>query len=339
MDVKNFSIAGYDIVDELYTDFGTDESALEGWPAFRVAGFAIYEDETPHAGSPLQLGVDYELGGKDTRKSYELGEDIYTTLTMLTHDTGDIYITYNSIGSYVDADEVQELRSNYDTLLGLYDTAVQGLIPLRLDEQDISAAAKETDLTIYEPGGASAKLSGWRVTVRWTGGNGTYQHTFDTAYTVGGLAASSWAGKGTGQLTLQLDLDNENWIPVETAAEWDRSGIAVSAVSTLETIRYTNRKMKVVQSATVTSTGNALVVLYLSNVRVPAVAFPVAFGAVPIITGWSFQAPSNAVGLVIFGADGNPMQTATHTGYCGGAKVGNTTGVEYITVTYEGTEA
>ena len=234
MDVKNFSIAGYDIVDELYTDFGTTESALEGWPAFRAAGFAIYEDETPHAGSPLQLGVDYELGGKDTRKSYELGEDIYTTLTMLTHDTGNIYITYNSIGSYVDADEVQELRSNYDTLLGLYDTAVQGLIPLRLDEQNISAAAKETDLTIYEPGGASAKLSGWRVTVRWTGGNGTYQ--FDTAYTItlGGLTAASWAGKGTGQLTLQFDLDNSDWIIVDPP-----SAVFDTWASTAASITYT----------------------------------------------------------------------------------------------------
>jgi hypothetical protein len=60
----------------------------------------------PTGGVQLTEGVDYTVGSKDTRMSAEAGFDVFTTYKILnvSYQTGNIYINYKIVYSYVDAD-------------------------------------------------------------------------------------------------------------------------------------------------------------------------------------------------------------------------------------------
>lgn len=204
---KNLSSTGYTVTDELYTNFGTTKKSLEKWPAFKVDGFAIYTDEAPHAGDPLIQDTDYVLEDIDANKSTEYGEDIYSKVRMINNSTGDIYISYTGIGSYVDMDVFQNMLTPY--------------APTALN---ISAGNQETDLSIYERGGASEKWNGFRIKVSVTGGldAGTYNMLWTgTTYKIGGvaLAANDRRLVGESYMILELDKTNGDWIIIEDGTE------------------------------------------------------------------------------------------------------------------------
>jgi len=206
MDIKNFSATGYSIVDEMYSNFGASSIKLEGWPLYKKAGFAIYEDTSPHADDALIEGVDYTLDNLDVAQTQSFGEDIYTKLTMLTHTTGDIYITYTAIGSYVDADDIAIVLNNYQVY--------------RPTTLNISAGNQTTDLSIYEAGGASEKPNGFKITVSWTGGNKTYNHSFTSGGTINGQAVSRFIGYGAGELLLEKT-GATTWITNDKLSQFD----------------------------------------------------------------------------------------------------------------------
>ena len=91
--------------------------------------------------------------------------------------------------------------------------------------QNISGGNQTSDITIYEAGGGSEKEDGFTVRLHWTGGDGTFNHSITSAYTIGNelagfLASSAWQGDGAGELVLRLDKTNSKWL-VLTPGIWD----------------------------------------------------------------------------------------------------------------------
>ena len=221
---KNLSATGYTVTDELYTNFGTTKRILNNWPAYKGASLAIYTDATPHAGDALIQDVDYVLEDIDSAKTTEYSENIYTKLRMINNSTGDIYISYVGLGSYVDMDVFQNILTHYT--------------PATLN---ISADNQVTDLSVYERGGASEKWNGWRIKVSWTGGvtARTYSHLFTgTGYKIGGLAIANYAGYTYGWLLLELDKTNGDWKIIDSDWIFEQTSSGALALNTTFTFAH-----------------------------------------------------------------------------------------------------
>ena len=96
--------------------------------------------------------------------------------------------------------------------------------------QNISGGNQTSDITIYESGGGSEKEDGFTVRLHWTGGDGTFNHSITSAYTIGNelvgfLASSAWQGDGAGELVLRLDKTNSKWL-VLTPMIWDSGEVS-----------------------------------------------------------------------------------------------------------------
>mgnify|MGYP006921336039 CR=1 FL=1 len=99
----NYSTATTTLTREHYLNFGAAAAQL-GTYKRAFLGSTNFEIWTSSAGgSSMVEGVDYTLGSEDTRLTALLGSTVYTMLTMLTHTSTDIYITYKAVGSYTDA--------------------------------------------------------------------------------------------------------------------------------------------------------------------------------------------------------------------------------------------
>ena len=110
--------------------------------------------------------------------------------------------------------------------------------------KNISAGNQISDITIYEAGGGSEKEDGFTVRLHWTGGDGTFNHSITSAYTIGNelagfIVSSNWQGDGAGELVLRLDKTNSKWL-VLTPGIWDR---IIEVTDSFITTKYIDKTM------------------------------------------------------------------------------------------------
>ena len=141
--------------------------------------------------------------------------------------------TMNDVGiSPDDSDESVEAGTGTSQFLAAMRVFVsQYATPgINQSQADISAGSQSTSLTAFEAGGGSEKEDGYTVRVRWTGGDGSFNHTITSAYTIGNeltgfITATLWKGEGQGELTLRLDKTNSRWIVIDSGI-WDKGSNA-----------------------------------------------------------------------------------------------------------------
>jgi hypothetical protein len=98
------------VTEEQYTDVGSSFTLGDSKLAFLASSLIIV---TTSGGTPLTRGTDYELAGKDeaySRPAFE-DEDVFSSITILnaTYETGDLYVTYDAVFTYVDKSFVEEV--------------------------------------------------------------------------------------------------------------------------------------------------------------------------------------------------------------------------------------
>jgi len=115
--VKNSTTS---IIDERYRldlSAGSDTFILgDVKRAFIETGFAIEEGDSN--GTVLTKGVDYDFTEKDSYYTSEEGENVWTKVQILNaaYYNSVIYITYEALHTYTDADFFNDLRSDVDNL-------------------------------------------------------------------------------------------------------------------------------------------------------------------------------------------------------------------------------
>ncbi len=114
-----------DITDELYQDVGTDAFQLGTVKRAFLGGanLSIVHGDDSNA-AVLVENTDYELTEIDADYSNDAGFNVYTAVRILTtaYQSGDLYITYKSIGSYTDV-------AGLNTLVDEFEDAVANTIP------------------------------------------------------------------------------------------------------------------------------------------------------------------------------------------------------------------
>ncbi len=98
------------ITREEYYNLGTTKFIL-GYVkrAFWASTFEIWDNAI--GGTQLVRDVDFELLDEDVFYTGETGETVFTAVKIInpTYQTGSIYITYEPLGSYVDADMISSI--------------------------------------------------------------------------------------------------------------------------------------------------------------------------------------------------------------------------------------
>lgn len=91
------------ITDEQYTDFGTISQLGTVKRAFLETSFVI-RTAAGGGGTLLTLNVDYEFYQKDAYYTTAESANVWTGIKILNvaYETGDLFITYRTIGSYTD---------------------------------------------------------------------------------------------------------------------------------------------------------------------------------------------------------------------------------------------
>jgi hypothetical protein len=162
------------------------------------------------------------------------GVSDYTALIRAEYVSGSGFqVNYN--GSYTDARlfKIEKLesigymylrsKSLATVILGRLQKGEGYDYPKELTASDISTSDANTDLSIYELGGAQEQKVGFTITKRWYGGDATYAHNFDgsgdfysNAFPEGktpgdGTTTYYCCGYGTGGLTVRLKADRQSW--------------------------------------------------------------------------------------------------------------------------------
>lgn len=148
------------------------------------------------AGTQLTEGVDYELINEDSAYSALAGYEVYTgyKITNATYQSGSIFVTYKIVGSYIDADTINDLLDRmYDAetdIAGysLHDpTLMRSIISNNTTDSDHDldiAAGYEIDSTgTYRMGGDAMTK---RFDASWAAGDG------NGGLMSGSIAADTW---------------------------------------------------------------------------------------------------------------------------------------------------
>ncbi len=182
-----------------------------------------------------------------------------------------------------DSDEEFEAGTGSSQFLSAMRLFVQewGYPGLDFGLQNISAGNQVSDITIYESGGGSEKEDGFTVRLHWTGGDGTFNHSITSAYTIGNelsgfIASSNWQGDGSGELVLRLDKTNSKWL-VLTPGIWDKDGGGFTGTFT----KYVDRTLECEELPVTTLTcSNASGNIWVSTAS-KTFTFPIIFIAIP----------------------------------------------------------
>lgn len=103
---------------EQYTNVGSGANILGDYTRgfFGSTDFEMWTAAT--GGTQLTEGTDYSLSGIDLDYSTEAGQNVYSTFTVLnpTYQTGSIYITYKTIGTFAEKEIFDDLDTRVTSL-------------------------------------------------------------------------------------------------------------------------------------------------------------------------------------------------------------------------------
>ena len=98
----NFSTLTHNILTEAYISLSTSIRFLGNTKRAFLGGANFLVSTANSTVASLVENIDYTLENIDSYYTSMMGENVYTGLSMLTHASTDIWLTYKTIGSYTD---------------------------------------------------------------------------------------------------------------------------------------------------------------------------------------------------------------------------------------------
>jgi hypothetical protein len=143
------------ISDERYSEVGESFQLGTVKRAFVESDFVINSGDSD--GTELVLDIDYEFADKDSNYTTLEGENIWTKINILNpfYETGDLFVTYNVLASYTDADQITSMLAD---ILSLQESSTALNVLTKTDDYTISDDDLDGfgTLLIYSDGAANA---------------------------------------------------------------------------------------------------------------------------------------------------------------------------------------
>lgn len=183
------------ITDELYTSTGSGENILGDQARAFKGSTLVIRTASGGGGTLLVEDTDYDLVNQDSDLTIDAGFPIYAgyQITNVTYQTGNLYFSYDVIGTYTDADIITELEDDIATnttelsdMIGVIFDSGASAIPSGFLDCDGAAVSRTTYADLFAV-----------ISTTWGVGDGS------TTFNVPDLRGMFLRGTGThGTLTM-----------------------------------------------------------------------------------------------------------------------------------------
>jgi predicted nuclease of predicted toxin-antitoxin system len=141
---------------ELYNNVGSGVNIVGDFTRgfYNATDFEIWDSAV--GGTQLIEGTDYDLVNKSIEYSAKAGQDVYAgyQITNVTYQTGNIYITYKTIGTFFEKEIIDDLQAQITAIPGSGTTEIKTVSYTILDGDNVSKIffnASTTDMTATLP--------------------------------------------------------------------------------------------------------------------------------------------------------------------------------------------
>jgi predicted nuclease of predicted toxin-antitoxin system len=141
---------------ELYNNVGSGVNIVGDFTRgfYNATDFEIWDSAV--GGTQLIEGTDYDLVNKSLEYSAKAGQDVYAgyQITNVTYQTGNIYITYKTIGTFFEKEIIDDLQAQITAIPGSGTTEIKTANYTILDGDGVSKIffnASTTDMTATLP--------------------------------------------------------------------------------------------------------------------------------------------------------------------------------------------